>query len=412
MRLPKPFPIPRVKLPAGFKLPGRPKRPGWMRLPGWMKLPSWMKLPEPPEWLKIPISLMDRYILGELVRPFLLGVGGFVVIMLANTLYLYAELIVHSGVSAGVVALLLAYNLPAIIVVTFPVAYLFSTLLAIGRLSKDSEVTALRSVGVSFRRILMPILAGSIIVSYAAYAINDYVVPWANRQTVDLVRQMVLHQGTPVIKENVFFKGSKEDRYFYVRQVDRRTNEMYDVFIFDKREGAQQVITAQQARWIGDSWELTNGVLSNYDEWGSIKEETPFRQMTVKVAINPEVFFASGERSPQEKSSKELKDEIMTLQEGGTDVKSMLVDYYMKFSLPLATFFSAFLAAPLGAKFSRMGGYIGVVFSIILVFIYYVVMSVARSLGNNGVIDPVTGAWVQNYLFGVVGAFLLWRIDR
>ncbi len=53
-----------------------------------------------------------------------------------------------------------------------------------------------------------------------------------------------------------------------------------------------------------------------------------------------------------------------------------------------------------------------VVFSIILVFIYYVVMSVARSLGNNGVVDPVTGAWIQNYLFAVVGLFLLWRIDR
>ncbi|MOA67072.1 putative permease YjgP/YjgQ family protein [compost metagenome] len=52
------------------------------------------------------------------------------------------------------------------------------------------------------------------------------------------------------------------------------------------------------------------------------------------------------------------------------------------------------------------------VFTIILVFIYYVVMSVARSLGNNGVVDPVTGAWIQNYLFAVVGVLLLWRVDR
>ena len=358
------------------------------------------------------MKLLDWYIIKELIKPFLLGVGGFVIIMLANTLYLYAELIVHSGVAPSVVALLLAYNLPAIIVVTFPVAYLFSTLLAIGRLSKDSEVTAMRSVGISFRRMLAPILAVSVVVSYGAFAINDYVVPWANRQTVDLVREMVLHQGKPIIKEDIFFKGADEDRYFYVRQVDRRNNQMYDVFIFDKRSGAQQVMTAQEARWVGDSWELRNGVLSHYDKWGAIKDEEAFREMSVKVSVNPEVFFASGERSPQEKSSTDLKSDIEALKGGGTDVKSMEVDYYMKFSLPLATFFSALLAAPLGAKFSRMGGYIGVVFSIILVFIYYVVMSVARSLGNNGVVDPVTGAWIQNYLFAVVGLFLLWRIDR
>jgi lipopolysaccharide export system permease protein len=307
---------------------------------------------------------------------------------------------------------LLLYNLPAIIVVTFPVAYLFSTLLAIGRLSKDSEVTAMRSVGVSFRRILMPILLMSLAVSYGAFYINDEVVPWSNRKTVDLVREMVLHQGQPIIKENIFFKGSDQDRYFYVRQVDRRTNQMYDVFIYDKRSGLQQVITAQEARWVGDNWQLQNGVLSSYDKWGAIKEEDPFRQMSVEVSVNPEAFFASGERSPQEKSSEELQGEIETLKGGGADTKSMEVDYQMKFSLPLATFFSALLAAPLGAKFSRMGGYIGVVFSIILVFIYYVVMSVARSLGNNGVVDPMTGAWIQNYLFGIVGVFLLWRIDR
>lgn len=358
------------------------------------------------------MSLLDRYLVMELIRPFLLGVLGFVVIMLANTLYLYAELIVHSGVSVDVVAWLLLYNLPAIIVVTFPVAFLFSTLLAIGRLSKDSEVTAMRSVGVSFNRILMPLLGVSVVVSYAAFWINDEVVPWANRKTVDLVREMVLHQGQPVIKENIFFKGTKEDRYFYVRQVDRRNNNMYDVFIFDKRTGGQQVVIASEAQWVGDTWNLRNGVMSRYDKWGSISEEEAFKEMAVKVSLNPDAFFAAGERSPQEKSSGELAEEITALREGGTDTKSMEVDYHMKFSLPLATFFSAMLAAPLGAKFSRMGGYIGVVFSIILVFIYYVVMSVARSMGNNGVVDPVTGAWIQNYLFGVVGAFLLWRIDR
>ena len=358
------------------------------------------------------MSLLDRYLVMELVRPFVLGVLGFVVIMLANTLYLYAELIVHSGVKVDVVAWLLLYNLPAIIVVTFPVAFLFSTLLAIGRLSKDSEVTAMRSVGVSFNRILVPLLAVSAVVSYAAFWINDEVVPWANRKTVDLVREMVLHQGQPVIKENIFFKGTKEDRYFYVRQVDRRNNNMYDVFIFDKRTGAQHVTISSEAQWVGETWNLRNGVMSQYDKWGSVATEEAFKEMAVKVALNPDAFFAAGERSPQEKSSAELAEEIAALREGGTDTKSMEVDYHMKFSLPLATFFSAMLAAPLGAKFSRMGGYIGVVFSIILVFIYYVVMSVARSMGNNGVVDPVTGAWIQNYLFGVVGAFLMWRIDR
>lgn len=358
------------------------------------------------------MALMDRYIARELVKPFLMGSGGFTVIMLANTLYIYADLIVNSGISVGDVGLLLLYNLPALLVVTFPVAFLFATLLTIGRFSRDTELTALRSVGVSFKRILMPILASSLAVGVMAFALNDNVVPWSNRQTVDFVRQLVLHQGMPVIKENIFFKGTGEDRYFYVRQVDRRTNEMFDVFIFDKREGAQQVLIASRARWIGDAWELENGVRSSYDKWGSIVEEEPFKALSVKVTLNPEAFFASGERSPQEKSSAELKEEIAVLQEGGTDTKFMEVDYHMKFTLPYSTFFVTLLAAPLGVRFSRMGGMIGIVLSIALVFVYYIVMSVARSLGNNGVLDPLNAAWLPNYAFGAVGLWLLWRADR
>lgn len=348
----------------------------------------------------------------ELVRPFLMGVAGFIVILIGNTLYLFAELIVNTGVPVKEVLLLLLYSLPANIVVTFPVAFLFATLLAIGRMSKDSEFTALRSVGVSFKRMLTPIMLMSLVVSYGAFYVNDEVVPWANRKTVDLVRQNFLRQSTQVLRENVFFKDTGVERYFYVRQVDRRANDMYDVFIFDKRAETSRTITAQQARWEKGRWLMQNGVVADYDASGVVLKETGFKELAVPVATNPEVHLASGERSPQEKQAHELYDEIQVLRTGGTDTRVMEVDYHTKFSLPLSTFFAALVAAPLGAKFSRLGGFIGVVFSIILVFIYYVVMTVFRSLGNNGVVDPVTGAWAQNYIFAMVGIFLLWRTDR
>ncbi len=358
------------------------------------------------------LNILDRYILKQLFWPFIMGVAGFVVINLVNTLYLFAELIVNSGVPVMIVAKMLALNLPAIMVITFPVAYLFATLLVIGRLSRDSEVTAMRSIGLSFNRILLPVLLGAVVVSGVNFVLSDRTVPWANKRFVDLIRDSMLHQGAPILKENIFFKGPGEERYFYVRQVDRRNNHMYDVFISDRRDGQSKVIVARDADWVGNFWRLRDGVLSRYDQWGSVTQEDAFSAMDIKVTINPEAFFASGDRSPQEKSSQELKTEIDALKGGGTDTKSMEVDYYMKFSLPLSTFFAVLLGAPLGARFSRMGGYVGVVFSILLVFIYYVVMVIARTMGNTGLLDPVTGAWAPDYLFGVLGLFFLWRIDR
>src|SRR5205085_530417 len=125
-------------------------------------------------------------------------------------------LLVHSKVPAKEVLNLLLYSVPADLVVAFPVAYQFATLIAIGRMTKDSEVTAMRSLGLGFNRIIWPILAVSLVVSYGGYLLNDVVVPWANRKTVDLVRDIMLHQTQPIIKENIFFRGTGENRYFYL----------------------------------------------------------------------------------------------------------------------------------------------------------------------------------------------------
>lgn len=405
-KLPRmPFRRPRLSWP-------RLRRPAWLRPP---KRPAWLPVVTWPAWLPklppLPIKRLDQYMFEELMRPFLAGVAAFVVLTLGNTLYLYAELIVHSHIPVDKVVLILLYNQPANMVITFPVAYMFATLFVIGRLSKDSEITAMRSVGISFKRLLTPILVGAVAVSYIAFLTNDKIVPEFNRKVVDLQREILFAQGMPMVKENVFFKGGSENRYYYVSQIDRRSNQMYGVFIFDKRQNQQEVVTAREATWQGETWVLTNGVISHYDEWGSVEKEEAFREMVLEVAVRPEVF-AAGERSTVEKSASELKTEIDALKSGGSDVKSMEVDYNMKFSLPLSTFFAAVIAAPLGAKFGRLGGFVGVALSIALMLIYQVVMTIARSLGNNGVLEPWLGAWFPNLLFLAVGVVLLWRVDR
>lgn len=358
-----------------------------------------------------PIRIIDVYFVRELLAPFFAGVFGFIVMNLANLLYIYANLIVTSGVPISVVLKLLAFNLPAIVVITFPVAFLFATLLATGRLSRDSEVTALRACGTSFRRLTIPLLIGAVLVSYGGFLVNDQVVPWANRNVVDLVRNLMLRQSRPIYKDNVFFKG-KDARYFYVRQVDERSHQLTGVMIFDRTGPHPVVISAPQGDWQKHMWRLSGGVIHRYGAGSFVEVEQPFPNMDVEVDQDPEAFFTRGDLSPQEQSSAELGKQIATMKSGGVDTKSLEVDYHLKFALPLATFFIALFAAPLGLRLARLGAFIGVALTIAIVFFYYIIMSIARSMGNAGMIDPMTAAWVENYLFGAIGIWLLWRVDK
>lgn len=356
------------------------------------------------------IKLIDRYILAELLKPFTAGVAAFLIIMVSNTLYMFLKMIVDFGLSTWVVVQLLLYNLPAIAVVTLPVAYMFATLLALGRLAKDSEIIVLRACGVSLARAVMPVLIVSLLVSGFGYWLNETVVPWANRKTVDLVRLSVINEPLKAIKAQKFI--GMDQRHFYVEAVDRQSNILRDVYVVDRsKAGYPQLITAQLAMRKDTKWIFSNGMVRKFDAKGYIDHEIKFQKMEIEMPIKEQALMQSNEsRSVRELSGSESAKLIEEKQKRGDPKESILrdlIDYYLKISLPLATFFTSLLAAPIGIRFSKMGSYFGVAVSITLVFIWYVVYSIFTSLGYAGKVEPLLAAWVQNILFGGIGAVLL-----
>src|SRR3989454_1063033 len=124
-------------------------------------------------------SFADRYILQEILAPFMLGVGAFLVILVGDILYTLAEFIASRQVSAGTVVELLIYKLPAILVITFPVSTLVGIVLGLGRLAKDREVQAMRLAGFSLMRIFGPGFAVGPGAPLATFALHQLVPPWA-----------------------------------------------------------------------------------------------------------------------------------------------------------------------------------------------------------------------------------------
>lgn len=361
------------------------------------------------------MRILDRYVIGELFRPFGFGVVGFILVMLSVKLYEFTDLIFMAGAPVGTVAQLLLYTLPSVVVLTFPVAYLFASLLGIGRMTKDFEIIALRGSGVSFRRIIAPVLAGAVLVSIGNYLFNEKVVPFANRRVGELKGELQTQISKPLIRPNVFFKGT-DQRYFYVKEVDNQTGLMRDVFILDQTQyGPPQVITAEKARWLNQKdasvWVLENGMVHKYNPSGYVDHEIKYDQLNIQFKMNAGAYYGA-DLDPAAQSTAELESQVAGLKKAGADTKNLEVALHMKYSVPMATFFAALIAAPLGLMFSRMGAYIGVALSIILVFLYYVIMQTFQAMGNAGIVPPLVAAWTQNALFGVIGLILMLRVDR
>src|SRR5689334_824036 len=150
------------------------------------------------------MKLLDRYLLRELVGPFLFGVG--VVLMLFEGSVIFQVLnTLDQRVSLWGLARILLFKIPYLIVWSAPVATLFASAFAINRLGRDNEITCIRSAGVSLRRICMPIAGVGLLASVACFLANERVVPWAERQANTAMRRMALEQAIPQIQPNIFF---------------------------------------------------------------------------------------------------------------------------------------------------------------------------------------------------------------
>lgn len=352
------------------------------------------------------VKTLDRYIFFELVPPFFLGIIGFILIMITDLLFTYTDLIINKGVPLLVVLRLLIFKLPAIMVLTFPVSTVFATSMVFSGMSKESEMTALRTSGVSLLRISAPVLLIAVGISIMSYLTNEYLVPWSNHTSENIIREMILRQPLPEIKENVFFRDSS-NRYFYVRQVDQKTNSLYDLMIYEMGEGRfPRVIIAKSAKYDGQNWMLSDGVIHRYDDTtGKLDYEANFSEM--QVLVNENITNFTDQKTTYEMNSKELSGLVSMLKKGGVDTKVLLTDLYMKISVPVTCLIFAMLGIPFSLTAVRSGRAFGIVFCVALIFTFYVVASVFRSFGHGGILHPFVAAWLPNLFFGILGISML-----
>lgn len=356
------------------------------------------------------MRIFDRYVTREFMGPFLFSVTGFTVVLLSGLLFQLTDLIFVNEVAVFTVSRMLVYRIPATAVMTLPIATLFATLLSVGRLVQDNEMTVLRGSGVSFPRLILPILVLGLLISGFTFWASEQIVPAANQRFENILRQIIFSEGKPIVEENVFFHGG-DDRYFYIGEVQTRTNELKKILVYElDSNNFPSITTAQTGIFQEHLWVLFDGVYQELDEEGFVEFESRFQRMEIVTEQEGEIYLGN-QRSVDEMSRRELGEVIERFQRGGVRVRAFVVDFHMKLALPMASFVFALFAAPLTLR-GKGGRSFGVIVSLVVLLVYYVAISVSRSLGVNEMLSPVVSAWLVNTLFAISGFVFLVKSDN
>lgn len=362
------------------------------------------------------MRILDKYILKEFLGPFAFGVFAFTSVFVGTgTLYRIANLINDYGASFLAAAKVLILAMPSIVVITFPMSVLLGALLAFGRLSGSSELIVMRAGGQSFLRLAMPIFIMAFFISLGTTAFNEFVVPRANHAYETIVREEIMHDAKPRTQEHIVIKdvrGENIQRLIYARKFDSKTQIMSTITLQEfQNDVLVRVENADQAIWDKNQWIMQQGVIYDLSVGGGVDRMMRFSNQVLPINQNPS-DIEKRKQGPEEMTIKELREQIKAYEASYVNTNKLKMEMYNRFALPMASLVCALIGAPLGLQKQRGSSSMGFGISVIVIFMYYSVMTLAGSLGKSGAVPPLLAAWIPNLIGFCAGGYLIWRASK
>ncbi len=365
------------------------------------------------------MRILTRYILGEILSLTLIGCALFTFILFMPYLPHILEEVVRSSSTWTDVAEVFLFTLPNLLKFTIPMAVLWGVLLGLSRLAADSEVIAMRASGLGIGYFVR--VASIVAVTGTLLGLGDtlYLAPRANQAILEMEQSLATSQASYVIEPRIFHE---EFRNFvlYVQDVRAGTGaaNWRQVFMADVSDPANPVITtAASATVVNDNRQelimrLRDGLRDETvaDQPGQSNISTfTTTDMPLALGGQSDVHLGRLDTALYAMPISTLFERIHEL-EGKPDAKRYLIEMHNRFALPVACLVLMLLAVPLGADSRRGGKSAGIVLTILLAFVYYFLSATGTALGHQSRLPAFAAVWTANFVFGAMGAFLLWQM--
>lgn len=359
--------------------------------------------------MRLRPRLLDRYVLGTWTRIFLMTALGFPLIQVIIDLADNFEKLLRNGLGMKQIAISYAYAMPGFAFEVLPAAVLFATLFTIGGLSRNTELTAAKASGVSFARLLVPILFGAVAATGMGLVLGE-MAPGATAKSLTMQQSRT----APVRTSKFNFVYRADEGWVYtIRTLDIRAKALRGLLFERQGSGAEfptLAVTADSAVWdsVASGWRLWHGrsrVLSG----AGVEQTFGFRSARLAVMREPPSDLLIEAKRPEEMRYAELGRYISALKRAGNDASKLEVDQALKIVLPVTCFIIAIFGAPMGLTAPRAGAAIGIAIGLGSTIAFLTMIQLSRAVGISGFVPPIVAAWLPSVLFLSIGGVLLAR---
>ncbi|HXW77787.1 MAG TPA: LptF/LptG family permease [Candidatus Eremiobacteraceae bacterium] len=360
------------------------------------------------------MKILDRYMVKELGGPFLFGLAAFTLLFVAGNLLNIARLVSEEHASIWAATQYFVYTLPATLVLTFPMSMLLAVLLAMSRISGDSELVAIRAGGVSLYRVAAPLVVLGLLASIVSFLFQEYVVPYASAKADDILRTEIQSGGGAALANEVVTSNlpNGDQQVTFAQGFDQRTNELQTTTL-EVFHGATLIsmLVAPGATFTGEQWEFHDAVL--YGLQPQCCKISTYPMLEIDIGADPSQLVEQT-KSPEDMSRAEIASLLRSGVRSTDKSRAALlqVTFDSKLARPFAALVFTMLAMPLGIRPQRSSSGAGFGISILIVFAFYVASTICLAVGRTFPSLSLVMAWLPNVVFLGAGLWLLREAAR
>lgn len=354
--------------------------------------------------MKKPFTVYDRYIFTQVLTTTIVAILLFTIVWIAPEMLLSTikKILSHEyTVKTGV--MVLVYELPKILGKAFPVGLLLGSLFTFDKLSKDSELTIFRAVGMSFERILRPLLVLSFIVTYLCFVTYDKLIPYSCQKLMEIKDRSSLTQYIYTKKdENNHPKQAVVVSRFFQGEMTNVIVMNFSNQVFDDLHGLKNILVARTGYKGEDEkgthcWILKDVTSYEIDSEGIFHNPTHKDQVNIlngTEADDAYTIMLNSTKRDRDINNKDLKHYVSLLKnaELDEDYRLMKNKYLQRFFHPFVCVLLAIMGCLLGFSKPREQRLIGFTIAIGCIFVYYITLPFFDLLAEKGILPPLITA--------------------
>ncbi len=356
-------------------------------------------------------KILDRYIFKQVLTATVVGIVLFIVIWISpEILFKIIRNTIYGNITPETAVKLFFLEIPEILGKAIPVGLMIGSLFVFDRLSKDSELTIIRGIGVSIQRLLVPVVILSAIGVGLCYFVSRDLIPYSTSLIKAIKNEtyqehFVYMDKTPQGKpKNIIIVGGYNGKF-----INTINYLKFSDIVSSDTPLMKSIITAENAEIKDKHWVLNKGIEYKIASSGVYEKIIHFDKMNVlegDTAQKAKTLLELSTKKPMEMTNNELNSYMNTLKscDMQDEYRFALSKHYQRFAQAIACVFFAICGVLLGFRRPRENRFIGFTAGVALIFVYYIILPFLDMLAQTGTLTPFIAAWLPNFI--IISAIL------